>query len=224
MTMEAYEAILPPGWMAFDLTQPVHEAVTQMTTTMLAPVPKDIADAAQPGLVKQLKTALTGMADEGAVAAYLPVDDALDSMVRPVMAIRPVEFQVDGAEITPLDYLAALMAQEGVSLIEPEGMVGIKRVTDSDTGSQFKEAATELPDEILAKTDREGFDEALKTGRRTRQVNYVIGVPDQKERWMSVDASVSAFNVDGVDEALEAIEQFFDAWVSTIRWKDTADE
>ena len=41
---------------------------------------------------------------------------------------------------------------------------------------------------------------------------------------MHVEASVSCDLAEGAGEALDAVEEFFDAWVETLSWEDDDDE
>lgn len=218
--MRTFEAMLPPGWAQVDLTSPVAESVDTIVGGMLEGLPREAADPARQHLTEQLRRAMTGLAGDGAVVAYLPVDDAMTSPVRPFIAVRPVSFEIGGATVEPLDYLVAMMTQEGVSLIEPIDMVGIKRVTDSSNAGRLATALEDVPQELVEQADRTQLGSAVAAGQRTRHLQYIIGVPDAADYWMSVEASVSAPGGADADEALDAVEEFIDAWVGTIRWTE----
>lgn len=222
--MGSYEAVLPPGWVMLDLGLPFGDSLDQAVVAMLSGVPTEIADSLRRNMLKQLRTEIENLAKEGAAAVYLPTDDMLSAVVRPLIVVRPVTFEVEGKQVPPLDFLAGLISQEGTALVEPEGMIGVKRVTEFDSSTQFAKASSRLPAEVLDRIDQQAFGQAVADGRRTRRITYIVGVPDSAERWMAVDASVSVLNGDGAEEALEAVEEFFDAWVCAVRWEVTVDE
>lgn len=220
--MRQFEVMLPPGWAQVDLTSPVAEPVKRIVKRMTESLPSDVAASARPHLERRFQAAMTGLAADGVSSAYLPVLDVLQAPVQPFIAVRPVSFDVDGEEMAPLDYLVALMAQPGASLVEPVGMVGVKRTSTSDTGDQIAGALDEVPSDIVVQADQAKLAEAAGSGRTTRHLHYVIGVPDDPERWMAVDASVSALGADSSD-VLDAVEEFIDAWVTTVQWKEPTD-
>ena len=221
--MRQFEALLTAGWAQVDLTTPVADTVDGIVSVMLDGYPTDVAGSLRGHLVQRLRSAMTGLAGGGAIAAYLPVRDGLGAPVRPFIVVRPVSFEMDGEHVAPINYLMALMAQEGTSLVDPPGMVGVKTVSDSDTAGRLSAGLADVPADIMARVDRGGLDGAVAAGRQTRHVHYVIGVPAQDDCWMAVDASVSAPGGSDAKEVLDAVEEFVDAWVTTITWKEASD-
>lgn len=220
--MRDFEAMLPPGWLVFDLTSPVKGAVSEAVDSMLADVPERARPSVRSQLEQPLVRSFTQLAAGGAVAAYLPVENPATASVFPVVAVRPASFVVDQKPVDPLEYMVALIAAGEAEMAEPVGMVGIKRVVDRDTSGAFRQKLAGVPADLIGMVGDDGRTQIDEARRLTRQVEYTIGVPETDDCWMVVSADISAVGAEGAEEVIDAVTGFLDAWVGTIRWREAA--
>lgn len=218
--MRQFSVMLPPGWAQFDLTVPVKGPVRLAVEEMLRNIPDESRDSLRQELLPTITQALTNLSANGAIAAYMSVDNPGTAAVFPVVAIRPVDFSIDGEEIDPLDHLVALVAANEVELLDIPGMVGIRRSVDRDASAAFRAKLTELPAEVKASMGDAGKAAAAEARRLTRQVEYTIGVPGTKDCWMAVSAELSTVAAGEGEDVLEAVTEFLDAWVGTVDWHE----
>ena len=116
---------------------------------------------------------------------------------------------------------------EEISTIEPQNMVGLKIRMPEDPEKALLDSLAEVPEDILELTTRdELLAAAAETTRLSRRVQYIIGDPSDRNRWMAIEASVSCMLAEEASTALDGVEEFFDAWVTAVSWvdEDDADE
>ena len=68
------------------------------------------------------------------------------------------------------------------------------------------------------------IEAATGATRLSREIRYLIGVPESEDRWLEVTASLAVLKSEGSDELLAAITEFADRWVETIEWVPEEDE
>lgn len=218
--MRDFQAVLLPNWVRFDLRQPVREPLTAAVSRMLSGVPVDAAGRVRPYLFEQLFGMLTQLATSGATAVFMSTDNPAEASAFPIFSVGPANFEVEGEPMEPLDYLIGLVGSGAATLIEPEGMVGVRRVTDRDTTAALRDGLANLPAAMAGATDNGDGARAVAAGRLSRAVEYVIGVPQSPDRWMVVTASISALGGKDDQELLDAVTTFADRWVENIRWTE----
>lgn len=222
--MRAFSAVLPPRWTRFDLDRPVRDALGKVVESMLADVPPAARDRVRRYVFDGLLSSLNQLASSGVVTAFLPADNPAVAAAFPVFAVRPVDFTVDGEPIDPMDYLVGILGAGAATVIEPIGMVGVRRVTDRDTSKALTDAVAALPADMSEHLDAEAAARAGQAGRLSREIEYVIGVPETDDRWMAITASISVVRGEGSDELLEAVTSFADRWVETVQWVEDEDD
>lgn len=216
--MREYSAVLLPHWVQFDLTQPVAGPLDEAIALMLGDVPRESAKRVRAHLRERLSGLLTQLASAGVTAVFMPAENPSVASAFPVLSVRPADFVVDGEPMDPMDYLIALVGSGAASIIEPEGMVGVRRVTDRDSTAALREALADVPADMADGLDVEASAKAVQHGRLSREVEYIIGVPQSEDRWMSVTGSLSVIQGEASEELLGAVTQLADRWVETIRW------
>lgn len=218
--MREYAAILLPNWVRFDLGEPIKGPLDQAITRMLEDLPSATASRVRPYLYQQLFGMLTQLSSAGCSAVFMPAENPATASSFPLFAIRPADFVVDGEEMDPMDYLIGLVGSGQAMLIEPTGMVGIRRQTDRDTTAALREGVSNLPAELAGALDGGARAKVAQSTRLSREIEYVIGVPDTGDQWMAVTASISVVSGEGSDELLDAVTEFADRWVETIGWAE----
>lgn len=222
--MRNFSVMLPPGWVQFDLTQPVGGQVTVAAKEMLSKLPPPMRGELRRQIEPPLTEALANLASGGAVAAYMSAEDPRTAAIFPIVVVRPADFAVEGEVMDPMDYLVALISTGEVALVDPVGMVGVKHMTDRDVSSSVRRALAQVQDDVLDSMeglDRESFTELREVAR---QIEYTIGVPETSDCWMVISAEVTADARENAVEALDAVTEFLDAWVGTIIWNEEGDE
>lgn len=223
--MRKFRVVLPPGWVQFDLSAPVEEQAKVAVSAMFQELPRDARRALRQQMAPTISSALANLAEGGAVAAYMSVENPGTAALFPVVAIRPAEFTIGDTPLDPMDYLVALVGTGEVELIDPIGMVGVKRVTDRDVSSALESEARALPQDVLDAVGGATREEISGVRQIARQVEYTLGVPETDDCWMVVAAEVTADGDEAAArDALDAVTQFLDAWVETITWEVTDDE
>lgn len=212
-----FNVVTPPGWQLFDLSEPVEDASRALAATMVVDLPQKVRATARSRIEASVIAALTGLQEQGFLAALLDAHDPTESPSFPIIAIQGTDFIIDGEELDPMDFLLGLLAAGEYTVIEPPQMVGVKRSSQADSGQRLAETAQEL-----SRGDIE-IDTA-SVSHTTRQVEYIMGIPDLPECWLSVFATFGAPSTDEGHELLDAIEEFTDAWVETISWDVEVDD
>ncbi len=224
--MVNYRYVLPGDWAQVRLDPLEPGAVKAVTDRMFGDISDEVTRVRVSGwATSQLRKSLEALAEVGAWAAYLPAENPVASPVRPMIVTRP--FDAEESEADPMELLLALAAEAGEasSPIQPAGMVGLKIREPEDPAGSLLDSLSMLPEDIRELADEDQLlAAAAEQTRLVRRVRYVIGVPEDAERWMHVEASVSCALGEEAGEALDAVEEFFDAWVETLSWEETEDE
>lgn len=218
--MNTFTAVVLPNWVRFDLTQPVKEPLAEAVGAMLADVAPATARRVRPYLFDRLFELLTGLAGAGAMAVFMPAEDPTVASAFPLFAVSPADFAVDGEPMEPMDFLIGLVGGGSATLIEPPGMVGVRQVVDRDTSAALTDELAGLSADMREGLDTERSEAAAAAGRLSREISYVIGVPETEDRWLSITASISVIRGEGSDELLDAVTDFADRWVETISWNE----
>lgn len=220
--MVTYNYLLPEDWAEVRLDPLDRSTVKQLTDRMFSDIDDEVTRVRISGWVtSRMTTQFEEISNQNAWAAYLPAEDPRDSPVRPMIVTRP--FDMGATDSDPMETLIALAADsEGeFSAIEPRGMVGLKIRMPENPGKALLDSLSEVPEDILELTTRdELLAAAAETTRLVRRIQYIVGDPSDQERWMAVEASVSCMLAEGASEALDGVEEFFDAWVSALSWVD----
>ncbi len=216
--MREYSAVLLPSWVRFDLARPVKEPLTEAVARMLDGVPSSVARRVRPYLYDRLFATLTQLASAGASAVFMPAENPADASAFPVLSVRPADFVVDGEPMDPMDYLIALVGSGAATLIEPEGMVGVRRVTDRDTTAALRDGLADVPADLAGTLDAAASAKAVQAGRLSREIEYIVGSPESADQWLAVTASISVIGGEGSEDLLDAVTELADRWVENLRW------
>lgn len=213
-----FKVVVPPGWVRFDLSEPVEDSIARATLQMLSEVPVALRGAMVGRLRSTLADSLRGLASAGVVSALMPLEDPSFSALFPVVTIRPADFTLDGEELDPMDYLVALISTGEVTLVDAPEMVGVRYRSDHDGTLALAQELSTLPEDTRVQMKgREGLGEKRRIVRR---LDYTLGVPDSDDRWMSVSAEIAAITSEETEDGLDAATEFLDAWVGAIVWND----
>lgn len=226
--MVTYNYLLPDDWVQVRLDPLDRSSVKQLTDRMFADIDDEVTRVRVSGWVtSRMTTQLEEISSQGAWTAYLPAEDPRLSPVRPMIVTRP--FDMTTTDSDPMEVLVALAADSDgeFSTIEPQNMVGLKIRMPEDPEKALLDSLAEVPEDILELTTRdELLAAAAETTRLSRRVQYIIGDPSDRNRWMAIEASVSCMLAEEASTALDGVEEFFDAWVTAVSWvdEDDADE
>ncbi len=218
--MMSYDYLLPPDWAEINLNPFEPGCIKPIVDRMFRGINDEIARVRISGWVtSQLTKTMTELAEQGLWAAYLPVVDPRTEPIRPMIVTR--HFPMNQQDSDPLEVLVALAAEaEGeATAIEPRGMVGLMIRMPEDPKQALLDSLAALPADIAELADEQQLlQAAAETTRLVRRVQYVVGDPSDRARWLAVEASASCILNESAAEALDGVEAFFDAWVRTLSW------
>lgn len=220
----AFRAPLLPRWVRLDLTEPVRQQLTDAVARMVEEIDPAVREKLRDQLQEQLFTAMTALAADGVTTVFLPTENPAFAAAFPVLAVAPADFTVDGEQMAPMDYLVGLIGAGNSTLIEPRDMVGVRTATDRDSTAQLSSTLGELPADLREAMNPQQLEAATGATRLSREIRYLIGVPESEDRWLEVTASLAVLKSEGSDELLAAITEFADRWVETIEWVPEEDE
>ncbi|WP_164384418.1 hypothetical protein [Streptomyces sp. OM5714] len=201
-----YELVLPPGWVRVPLREGTKEALEQLLFSHMGRVPegipRDDAMRFRLDMRRQLEKQARAARRNGGLDLYLPVlpRGGIFLMASFIVAELPI-----GREHTvPPEAVIARLADDGV----PGGTAGTAGTVDVAGAPALRRAYRCALDE--------GEQQAALP---TRRVDYVVPVPDDPGRWISINFSTPG-DGDVDSELTDVLVELFDAVVGTFRWSD----
>ncbi len=217
--MKKFSLLLPPDWTLIDPADPA-SGVDEASAAMVRDRPADQRARAQAAVAAQLKALAAEFAGQGFAALALGVSPLDHRFSAPIVVVRPLDLP---DEEDPVNLLVALAGSSpDAQLMEIDHLVGLRlRETDEmPTAEQSLDALPQgLREELSAHPDAE---ELVRREGPTmaRRVRYLMGLPNDRERWVEIFASVQCpSDPDGVALA-DAFTETFDALASSFEWKD----
>ncbi|WP_367044189.1 hypothetical protein [Streptomyces sp. Je 1-332] len=194
-----YQLILPPEWARIPMRTGTDEAIRGIVddafATLPADAPQDRIGPYRRELVRRLKDAVKEARKAEALDLYLPLERMHGIVVAASIVVSEMRFP---------DEVASDPSAVARRLLEAPGRAGT-------TSSVEVDHAPGVRTERTTKADQDGSELA------SRRVDYVIPVPDDPGRWVSVVFStVGAGQPD--DELADLFVELFDAMMSTFRW------
>lgn len=198
-----YELVLPPGWVRIPLREGTKEALEQVLFSHMGRVPegipRDDAMRFRLDMRRQLEKQARAARRNGGLDLYLPVlpRGGIFLMASFIVAEMPI-----GRDHTvPPEAVIAQLADDDV----PGGTAGTVDVAGAPA---------------LRRAYRCALDEEKRQGALpTRRIDYVIPVPDDPGRWISINFSTPG-DGDVDSEFTDVLVELFDAVVGTFRWSD----
>ncbi len=189
-----YTLVLPPGWSRIPLRRGTEQAITRILDRAFAGLPRDQVASLRRELHLRLQD-LAGRARESSgLDLYLPTE------------------QMHGVTATA-SFVVAEISLVSAEPVDP-GMLVARLVAGSERTTAVELAGTAgTRTEHLAAADAEQGIE-----HPSRRVDYVLPVPTDPYRWVIVSFSTLGSG-DPTDEFAELLVEFFDAIMTTFRWR-----
>lgn len=201
-----YRIVLPDDWDHIPLRHGTEDALRRILGEAFGRIPAgsppDKVNVFKRELERRLRAAVARVQESNALDLYLPMRSTSDgnlgaSIVVSESLLPRRRGQVENHS-EPTDVAVQLLSQDGVK--------------NTDLSSGELDGALAVRREYIAESDSEkGADLA------SRRVEYIVSVPDDPNRWF-----VAAFSTVGGghprDELAEALVEWFDAVMATLRW------
>ncbi|WP_217170159.1 hypothetical protein [Streptomyces sp. AC512_CC834] len=205
----SYELILPPGWVRIPLREGTKEALERVLFSHMGQVPegipRDDAMRFRLDMRRQLERQARAARRNGGLDLYLPVlpRGGIFLMASFIVAEMPI----GQAHAVPHQAVVAQLAGEDVpggtgAKVDVAGAPAIRRAYRSTPEDEKLTSAPEVVQQV-----------ALPT----RRVDYVIPVPDDPARWISINFSTPG-DGDIDSEFTDVLVELFDAVVGTFKW------
>ncbi|MET9351684.1 hypothetical protein ABZY14_01500 [Streptomyces sp. NPDC006617] len=204
-----YEIVLPPGWVRIPLREGTKKALERLLFSHMGQVPegipRDDAMRFRLDMRRQLERQARAARRNGGLDLYLPVlpRGGIFLMASFIVA----ELPIGQAHVIPRHAVITELANEGV----PDGTA--KQVDVAGAPALRRAYGLSLEEEELGSAS-----EAVQQGALpTRRVDYVIPVPDDPGRWISINFSTPG-DGDIDSEFTGVLVDLFDAVVGTFKW------
>ncbi|KRV50883.1 hypothetical protein AQ490_13095 [Wenjunlia vitaminophila] len=192
-----YTVVIPPGWSRIPLRSGTDEAVKKIVDEAVEQlpddVPKDKLSLLRMDLIKRLRKASREAKSNSGLDLYLPVETMHGVFVAASFIVS--EFRYESVtEIDPSMVAARLLStSEGAEPTTLDGAIGMR------------------VERVAEPSEKRGVEYA------SRRVDYVVNVPEDPNRWVSVGFSTVA---DGEprSEFADVLVELFDAIMTTFRW------
>ncbi|MFE0820735.1 hypothetical protein [Streptomyces sp. NPDC058847] len=205
----SYELILPPGWVRIPLRKGTKEALERILFSHMGQVPegipRDDAMRFRLDMRRQLERQARAAKRNGGLDLYLPVlpRGGIFLMASFIVAELPIG-QVHAA---PPQAVITQLANEDVpggtaTKVDVAGAPALRRAY----GSALEEENPRSSSEVVQ-----------RTALLTRRVDYVIPVPGDPGRWISINFSTPG-DGDIDSEFTGVLVELFDAMVATFKW------
>lgn len=213
-----YEFVVPPGWTRLDLRRALAPQVDELMGSMLEDAPADRRAAAEPALKSRLLSMLTDLAGGGVLDLVIP-------MVAYEGVTFPASFAFTRFAIPPgtdpIDVLTALaMTDSTADLREISDLVALRTSSTEFVNADAVAAQLTLAAVEAGLVVERGHDPGGAAGAiLSRRVRYVVGVPEDRERWIMV--LFSALETEDTDsiELVAGLEALFDTVMSSMRFR-----
>lgn len=193
-----YTLVMPPGWARIPLREGTDEAIRQIADDAVARLPQDFprdkASTVRMELIKRLRTSARDSRSNAGLDMYLPVEEMHGVTVAASFVVSEISFD----SVTELD----------------PAMVAARLVAGSDDSEPVSVAETVgvRAERVVNASPRRQVDFA------SRRVDYVLPVPEDPQRWVTVSFSTLA-DGDPRSEFADLLVSLFDAVMTTFRWR-----
>ncbi|MEU0679247.1 hypothetical protein [Streptomyces albogriseolus] len=205
--VKGYRLLLPSQWAQIPLRQDTEEAVNRVLEDVYSRIPEDAPpDKIGPykkEIAKRFRNSVSQAQYRNGLDLYVPVKPMGDQEFNLGASILVTETTLPertrGATYAdPTDLAAQLLSREGVNV---------------DLSSGDVDGAVAVRREYVADADpNQGIEVA------SRRVEYIISIPGQAAQWF-----IAAFSTvgggDPRDELAEVLVEWFDAVMTTFRWR-----
>ncbi|MEO3841914.1 hypothetical protein [Streptomyces sp. B22F1] len=190
-----YTLVLPPNWSRIPLRDGTDEAIMRIVDEAVADLPDDMPRDRIPQvrleLVRRLRKAAADARKSGGLDLYLPVQQMHGVTVAASFVVSEITLAT-GAD--PSLILARLLADaEKSQPAAVDGSVGYRN------------------ERVARGSGEEGGEYA------SRRVDYVLAVPEDDTRWVTVGFSTLA-DGDPKGQFADVLVELFDALMTTFRW------
>jgi hypothetical protein len=194
LSVQRYSLVLPPGWARIPIRTGSDAAIQRILDKSFEHVSRDAVATARRELQAKLSTLAAKAAERNGLDLYLPTERMHGFTVAASFVVGEVVFDLlDTAD--PAMVVAALVSEQASS-----EQIDV-------AGSPAARAESVHPG---------GSDAGAEFG--ARQVDYVIPVPGEVDRWL-----VATFSTVGQGEPTDALAdllvELFDAIMTTFRWR-----
>lgn len=204
-----YELVLPPGWVRIPLREGTKEALERILFSHMEQVPegipRDDAMRFRLDMRRRLERQARAARRNGGLDLYLPVlpRGGIFLMASFIVA----ELPIGQAHVVPQQAVITELANEDI----PDGTA--KQVDVAGAPALRRAYGSSLEEEELSPASEAVQQDTLPT----RRVDYVIPVPDDPGRWISINFSTPG-DGDIDSEFTDVLVELFDAVVSTFKW------
>ncbi|WAZ23844.1 hypothetical protein STRCI_005214 [Streptomyces cinnabarinus] len=204
-----YELILPPGWVRIPLREGTKEALQNVLFSHMEQVPegipRDDAMRFRLDMRRQLEKQARAARRNGGLDLYLPVlpRGGIFLMASFIVAEMPIGHHHAVPPQAVIDQLANEDVRGGsATKVDVAGAPAVRRTYSSTLDEEKSSSAA---------------DSVQQAALPTRRVDYVIPVPDDPGRWISIDFSTPG-DGDVDSEITDVLVELFDAVVGTFKW------
>ncbi|MGW5636971.1 hypothetical protein [Streptomyces sp. NPDC003832] len=198
-----YELVLPPGWVRIPLREGTEEALEKVLFSHMGQVPegvpRDDAMRFRLDMRRQLEKQARAARRNGGLDLYLPVLPRGGIFLMASFIVAELPIGQDHA--VPPEAVIAQLVNEGVR-------GGTAAMVDVAGAAALRRDYRSTPDEAQG---------VRHLAPPTRRVDYVVPVPDDPGRWISIDFSTTG-DGDTESELTGVLVELFDAVVGTFRW------
>lgn len=208
-----YSLILPPGWHRLDVCEP-ERTVERLVETAAAGRSRDEMSAARTQLSRALNRSLDEARARGVFDLFIPLATSEEMIIPASFAVAALETE-PGED--PMQVLLTIASRDGTArAVDIAGSVAVRTEVRSEVAPAVRG--------VLAATEGgEAVDEAavvdLASGLITRQVRYVLGVPGDSSRWLSVVFTTTVPGDPAAEGVGDAFIELFDAIMTSFSWR-----
>ncbi len=198
--MKEFRVIAPPGWQAISLGGDIQRQATVYANRLLP-----TAEPALRGSVaSRLATQFADLAAHGAVT-YLAAAEGALLLGSPSLIVGPLRLP---PQTTGMEYMLAVASQDSTAeLFDMEEAVALRTYEDRDATADVVKEVTSM-----------GAGGSVATAEvRTRAARYIVGVPEEPEKWAEIMGFISWSSVVADATSFEP-HALLDDVVSTLRW------
>jgi hypothetical protein len=193
-----YALVLPPGWVRVPLRSGTDEVLAGILDRTFAGLPADRYGPLRSELEGRLRRQVRTARANGGLDLYLPVERVHGATLAASFVVAEVSFDDERAPAPAV--LAALLGKDGdESVVTVGGTVAVR-------SQRTTVAAPRDEDELPG----------------SRRVEYLVPVPGDGRRWVTLAFSTVAPSGDGPDDLAGVLTDLFDAVVTTFRWEHPA--
>lgn len=214
--MKEFAIYCPRGWSRIDLTRDedaIRRQVDAVADRLTRSAPPERRVRARGLVMSRLGQVARSLAEGGAVSIMLPMDDPVVVPIRPVIALAPLQVP-EGRE--PMDVLLSMAsADASAEVVDVDGVVALRLSSTDDVTESFVRDAGDLLEQGGATVESDEPSEDRVVARRVR---YLIGVPEDPDRWVDILFSIEHLDDQEQRELGDAAIGLFDELAKTFRW------